>query len=65
MPIPNVARARYEVLELMVGGLTNAAIAERWAVSPRTAEHHVPAGVRKLGVITQRDAGPANLPSWD
>ena len=32
-----------EVLELLVDGLTNAEIAKRLVVSPRTAEHHVAA----------------------
>ena len=32
-----------EVLALLVEGLTNAEIAERLVVSPRTAEHHVAA----------------------
>ena len=45
-----------EVLELLVEGLTNAEIAERLVVSPRTAEHHVAAVLRKLGATTRRDA---------
>lgn len=45
-----------EVLALLVEGLTNAEIAERLVVSPRTAEHHVAAVLRKLGAATRRDA---------
>ena len=45
-----------EVLSLLVGGLTNAEIAERLVVSPRTAEHHVAAVLTKLGAATRRDA---------
>jgi DNA-binding CsgD family transcriptional regulator len=45
-----------EVLELLVQGLTNAEIAERLVVSPRTAEHHVAAVLRKLGASSRRDA---------
>jgi DNA-binding CsgD family transcriptional regulator/tetratricopeptide (TPR) repeat protein len=45
-----------EVLELLVEGLTNAEIAERLVVSPRTAEHHVAAVLRKLGASSRRDA---------
>jgi DNA-binding CsgD family transcriptional regulator/tetratricopeptide (TPR) repeat protein len=45
-----------EVLDLLVQGLTNAEIAERLVVSPRTAEHHVAAVLRKLGAATRRDA---------
>jgi ATP/maltotriose-dependent transcriptional regulator MalT len=45
-----------EVLALLVGGLTNAEIADRLVVSPRTAEHHVAAVLNKLGAATRRDA---------
>lgn len=45
-----------EVLSLLAGGLTNAEIADRLVVSPRTAEHHVAAVLTKLGAATRRDA---------
>jgi ATP/maltotriose-dependent transcriptional regulator MalT len=45
-----------EVLELLSEGLTNAEIAERLVVSERTAEHHVAAVLRKLGVSDRREA---------
>ncbi|HEV2814163.1 MAG TPA: AAA family ATPase [Solirubrobacteraceae bacterium] len=45
-----------EVLPLLVEGLTNAEIAERLVVSPRTAEHHVAALLGKLGASTRREA---------
>jgi predicted ATPase/DNA-binding CsgD family transcriptional regulator len=45
-----------EVLALVTEGLTNAEIAERLVVSPRTAEHHVAAVLAKLGAATRRDA---------
>ena len=45
-----------EVLALVTEGLTNAEIAERLVVSPRTAEHHVAAVLSKLGAATRRDA---------
>jgi DNA-binding CsgD family transcriptional regulator len=45
-----------EVAGLLAEGLTNAEIAERLVVSPRTAEHHVAAVLRKLGAATRRDA---------
>ena len=38
-----------EVLSLLAAGLTNAEIADRLVVSPRTAEHHVAAVLAKLG----------------
>ena len=45
-----------EVLALLAEGLTNAEIADRLVVSPRTAEHHVAAVMTKLGASTRRDA---------
>jgi DNA-binding CsgD family transcriptional regulator/tetratricopeptide (TPR) repeat protein len=45
-----------EVLTLLVDGLTNAEIAQRLVVSPRTAEHHVAAVLTKLGATTRREA---------
>jgi DNA-binding NarL/FixJ family response regulator len=45
-----------EVLALLADGLTNAEIAERLVVSPRTAEHHVAAVLAKLGAASRRDA---------
>jgi DNA-binding CsgD family transcriptional regulator len=45
-----------EVLSLVADGLTNAEIAERLHLSPRTAEHHVSALLAKLAVSTRRHA---------
>jgi ATP/maltotriose-dependent transcriptional regulator MalT len=45
-----------EVLALLVDGRSNADIAERLVVSPRTAEHHVAAVLAKLGATTRWDA---------
>ncbi len=45
-----------EVLELLSDGLTNAEIAERLVVSPRTAEHHVAAVLTKLGATSRQEA---------
>jgi DNA-binding CsgD family transcriptional regulator/tetratricopeptide (TPR) repeat protein len=45
-----------EVLALLVDGLTNAEIAERLVISPRTAEHHVAAVLDKLGAANRQDA---------
>jgi DNA-binding CsgD family transcriptional regulator/tetratricopeptide (TPR) repeat protein len=45
-----------EVLALIADGLTNAEIAERLVISPRTTEHHVSAVLAKLGARTRREA---------
>jgi predicted ATPase/DNA-binding CsgD family transcriptional regulator len=45
-----------EVLSLLAVGLTNAEIADKLVVSPRTAEHHVAAVLTKLGAGSRRDA---------
>jgi DNA-binding NarL/FixJ family response regulator len=45
-----------EVLSLLGEGLTNAEIADRLVVSPRTAEHHVAAVLQKLGAPSRREA---------
>ena len=45
-----------DVLALMADGLTNAEIAERLVISPRTAEHHISAVLAKLDAHTRRDA---------
>jgi DNA-binding CsgD family transcriptional regulator/tetratricopeptide (TPR) repeat protein len=45
-----------EILRLVATGLSNAEIAQRLVVSPRTVDHHVSAILQKLGVQTRRDA---------
>ena len=45
-----------EILRLVATGLSNAEIAQRLVVSPRTVDHHVSAILRKLGVSTRREA---------
>ena len=43
-----------EVASLLVGGLTNAEIADRLVVSAKTVDHHVSAVLTKLGVSSRR-----------
>ena len=50
-----VMRACY-ILRLVAAGLSNAEIAHRLVVSPRTVDHHVSAILQKLGVRTRREA---------
>ena len=48
-----------DVLALVASGLTNAEIAARLVISPRTADHHVSAILAKLGVHTRAEAAAA------
>jgi DNA-binding CsgD family transcriptional regulator/tetratricopeptide (TPR) repeat protein len=48
-----------EVLALLEQGLTNAEVAERLFISPKTADHHVSAILAKLGVRSRREAADA------
>jgi DNA-binding CsgD family transcriptional regulator/tetratricopeptide (TPR) repeat protein len=45
-----------EIQRLVATGLSNAEIAHRLVVSPRTVDHHVSAILAKIGVRTRRDA---------
>ena len=45
-----------EVLRLIAGGLSNAEIAERLVIAPKTAEHHVGRVLAKLGARSRAEA---------
>ena len=55
-----LTRREAEVLELLVDGLSDAAIAERLVLSRRTVEHHVASILGKLGVSSRRDVASAS-----
>jgi DNA-binding CsgD family transcriptional regulator/tetratricopeptide (TPR) repeat protein len=48
-----------EVLELLCEGRTNAGIAAKLVISPKTVDHHVSAVLAKLGVSNRADAAAA------
>ena len=45
-----------EILRMLSTGISNAEIAQRLVVSPRTVDHHVSAILQKLGVRSRREA---------
>ena len=54
-PYSKLTNREREVMQLTVDGLTNAEIAEKLSISPRTAETHRANLMRKLDVRTQTE----------
>jgi DNA-binding CsgD family transcriptional regulator len=52
----HLTNRQVEVLKLLIEGLSNAEIAARLHISPKTAEHHVSAVLAKLNVSSRKDA---------
>jgi DNA-binding CsgD family transcriptional regulator len=51
-----LTRREHEVLDLIVGGRTNAEIAEHLFISAKTVDHHVSAVLAKLGAPSRNEA---------
>jgi DNA-binding CsgD family transcriptional regulator len=48
-----------DVVRLMAAGATNAEIAERLVITPKTVDHHVSAVLSRLGLASRREAAAA------
>jgi DNA-binding NarL/FixJ family response regulator len=56
VPFPELAPREREILELLAQGLTNAAIAEKLILSPKTVRNQVSSTYKKLQVSTRSEA---------
>jgi DNA-binding NarL/FixJ family response regulator len=56
MPFPDLRPREREILELLAQGLTNAAIAEKLVLSPKTIRNQVSNIFSKLQVATRSEA---------
>lgn len=55
-PLSRLTSREREILRLVAAGLSNPQIAERLVISPKTAEHHVGAILRKLQLSSRSEA---------
>ena len=63
-PRPQLTEREHEVLELMIDGRDNAAIAKRLFISQSTVKHHVAAILDKLGVDNRVQAAVRAVRGW-
>lgn len=56
MPFPELTARELEVLVLIADGISNAVIASRLALSPKTVANHISSIFAKLGVVTRAEA---------
>lgn len=56
LPFPELTRREYDILRLIAKGLTNAAIAERLSLSPKTVRNQVSVVLGKLQVADRGEA---------
>jgi DNA-binding NarL/FixJ family response regulator len=63
-PRPQLTEREHQVLELMIDGRDNAAIAKRLFISQSTVKHHVAAILDKLGVENRVQAAVRAVRGW-
>lgn len=56
LPLPQLTDREREVTELLARGVSNAAIAERLGIAPKTVGNHISAIFLKLGVASRAEA---------
>lgn len=55
-PLPQLTEREREVTELLARGISNAAIAERLEIAPKTVGNHISSIFLKLGVVSRAEA---------
>ncbi len=57
-PLSRLSARQYEVVALVAEGLTNAAIADRLGISPRSVDAHLNVAYAVLGLPASRERNP-------